>query len=124
MAEWFTADTEQAQARLIDAWPEAPILQPELCRMLLSIARQQVIAYAPAPPTDSIEVVDGIVTNTYVTPDNYVYAQLQQAMNLWNAGRTSSDGTVGDGAFVFSPRPLDKTVRGIIRPMDGKPHVL
>ena len=56
--------------------------------------------------------------------DRYVYAQLQQAQNLWNAGRVAPTGDLGDGGFSFTPRPLDKTIRQIIRPVDGKPHAL
>lgn len=56
-------------------------------------------------------------------PRRYVYAQLQQARNLWLAGRTDQNGDIG-GEYSFTPRPLDKTIRDIIRPVDGKPHVL
>ncbi|WP_309105023.1 hypothetical protein [Microbacterium sp.] len=57
-------------------------------------------------------------------PDNYVYAQLQQAKNLWNAGRVNSGGELGVDGYSFTPRPMDKTIKGIIRPTDGKPHAL
>lgn len=141
MVQWYSATGEDAQERLIEAWPEAPLHQAELCTMLLEVAQEQVIAFAPTPGTAEASVsavlerfglshklVDVLAVLELDTlddpPSRYVYAQLQQATNLWNAGRVSGDGTVGDGAFVFSPRPLDKTVRGIIRPMDGKPHVL
>lgn len=56
-------------------------------------------------------------------PENYVYAQLQQAINLWNAGRTDGNGAVGAEGWSFVPRPLDKVIRNIIRPIDGTPHV-
>lgn len=62
------------------------------------------------------------------TPDpvqldgRYVLAQLQQTINLWNAGRVTQDGTLGDGGYVFTPRPLDKTIRGMIRPPIGRPR--
>ena len=57
-------------------------------------------------------------------PDNWVLAQLMQARNLWNAGRTTGDGEVGPDGFTFRPMPLDKTIRLVIRPIDGKPHAL
>lgn len=57
-------------------------------------------------------------------PDRFVLAQLMQARNLWNAGRTTGDGDVGPDGFVFRPMPLDKTIRLVIRPIDGKPHAL
>lgn len=52
-------------------------------------------------------------------PDRLVYAQLQQAINLWNAGNVSSNGEMGPDSFSFTPRPLDKTIRSIIRPSTG-----
>lgn len=57
-------------------------------------------------------------------PSRWVYAQLQQARNLWNAGRTTGEGDVGPDGFVFRPYPLDKTIKQIIRPVDGVISVL
>lgn len=211
MADWYTTDSDEAQERLHDAWPDAPLDRLEVCTMLLEVAQEQVIAYAPeeytpaaAPDADPFTVTGDAGTYTLIrgvarvfvtirssgvqwaqtypapgempaaftpadyldtgspngqagfyggaggiylynqqditdpfewtyeyeaggtssTPTRFVYAQLQQAVNLWNAGRVSSDGTVGAEPFSFTPRPLDKTIRQIIRPLDGKPHVL
>lgn len=124
MAEWFTVADSDAQERLLLAWPDAPLANLEVCEMLLDTAREQVIAYAPEPPADDVTVVDGYVTSATVTPVRYVYAQLRQAENLWNAGRVSSSGDIGVDTYTFTPRPLDKTIKQIIRPVDGKPHVL
>ena len=108
---WFTVDDLD---RLIAAWADAPIENEETLGFILAAARDQVIAYAPAP-----------VSEGWDAPlDRYVYAQLQQAQNLWNAGRVAPTGDLGDGGFSFTPRPLDKTIRQIIRPVDGKPNVL
>ena len=51
-------------------------------------------------------------------PGNYVLAQLQQAKNLYTASTVREGGDYGDGTFSYTPRPLDKTIRGIIRPID------
>lgn len=111
---WYSVSGQEAQDRLLAAWPDAPLENLDSLAILLSTARAQVIAAAPAPLTGE---------NIETAPiDRYVGAQLQQAINLWNAGRVSSDGTLGDGAFVFTPRPLDKTIRGMIRPPIGKPR--
>lgn len=59
-----------------------------------------------------------------VVPSRYSYAQLQQAMNLWAAGRADENGNVGTEGYSFQPRPLDKTIRNIIRPTSGVPRVL
>lgn len=143
MAKWFTFDTEDAPAleRLMLAWRDAPVENPEVCGMLLDVAREQVIAYAPAPGTAAASVaavlerfgLEHHLTDVLAVleledltdpPTRYVFAQLRQAANLWEAGRVSSSGEVGAEGFMFTPRPLDKTIRSIIRPIDGKPHVL
>ncbi|MGX1931717.1 hypothetical protein [Microbacterium resistens] len=120
MVTWYSADaTDPATVdRVVAAWGDAPIENLEVLGMILDVAKEQVIAYAPAPaPTPPGEPVPD-------PPDRYVLAQLQQATNLWNAGRVTSSGDVGEGQWSYQPRPLDKTIRGIIRPVDGKPHVL
>jgi hypothetical protein len=117
MVTWYTAEDSAAQDRVRGAWSDAPIENAELCSMILDVAREQVIAYAPAPdPVPSGEPVPD-------PPARYVYAQLQQARNLWNSGRTTGEGEVGAEGFVFRPYPLDKTIKQIIRPLDGKPDV-
>ncbi|CAH0262583.1 hypothetical protein SRABI98_03546 [Microbacterium sp. Bi98] len=112
MANWYSVETAEDQERISAAWSDAPVENEELCGMILETARDQIIAYAPVLP-------DG-----EPVPARWVYAQLQQATNLWNAGRVSSGGEGGIEQFTFTPRPLDKTIRGIIRPTDGKLHVL
>lgn len=73
--------------------------------------------------SDALNALDDYTTS--YPPQNYVYAQLKQAENLWNAGRVGSDGGFGDdGAFNFTPRPLDKVIRHIIRPVEGGPHIV
>jgi hypothetical protein len=108
--QWYTA-TESDVNRLVAAWEDAPVENLEVLGMILSRAKAQVIAYAPA-----VESEDDY-------PVEYAYAQLQQAINLWNAGRSSTEGVVGAEGYTFVPRPLDKTIRGLIRPIDGTPDV-
>lgn len=112
MAEWYSVETAEGQERVNADWDNSPIENVDLCEMILETARDQVIAYAPALPEGA------------PVPLRWVYAQLQQAINLHNAGTVSSAGDAGVGQFTFTPRPLDKTIRGIIRPTDGKLHVL
>ncbi|KQR86832.1 hypothetical protein ASF96_10995 [Microbacterium sp. Leaf179] len=97
--------------RVRAAWKDAPIENLELLDMILDTAKAQVIAYAPELPND----------DNY--PSRYVLAQLMQARTLYQAGQVASAGTIGEGEYVFTPRPMDKTVRTIIRPEDGKPDV-
>lgn len=120
---WYTASEDQPEEveRLLNAWAEAPVENLEVLGMILDTAREQVLAYAPAsvPPT----VSGGYIVAT-PTPARYVLAQLRQAQSIWDAGRVSTTGDIGEGGFVFTPRPMDKTIKAIIRPADGKPHVL
>lgn len=115
---WYTtaagaseSDQAEAVARVRSAWKDAPWENLELLGMILDVAKAQVLAYAPELPAD----------DEY--PDRYVLAQLMQARTIYQASTVSSAGTVGEGEFIYTPRPMDKTVRTIIRPDDGKPDV-
>lgn len=122
MVDWYSVATPEQTTRLLGAWSDAPIENEELCSLILETAQEQVLEYAPAI-TEETTVVDGYVTITQTIPNRYAYAQLKQAENLWNAGRASSGGDVGVDGYSFTPRPLDKTIKSIIRPIDGKPDV-
>ena len=117
MVDWYTVEDDE---RLVAAWPDAPISNVEVCGMILDVAKEQVLDYAPAfEDLDDYEDGDEPPAEP---PTRYVYAQLQQAVNLWNAGRVSSDGDTGMDGYTFTPRPLDKTIRQIIRPTSGVPN--
>jgi hypothetical protein len=115
MTNWYSVDTTDDQARLLAAWTDAPVENSELAGMLLDVAKEQVLAFAPEPDDDADPDAP--------PPARYVYAQLQQAQNLWNAGRSSQDGDVGGDGYSFTPRPLDKTIRALIRPTSGAADV-
>ncbi|MGP6171975.1 hypothetical protein ACTU6V_12305 [Microbacterium sp. A204] len=112
MATWYTTTPPAEVDRLRAAWEDAPVENMEVLGFILETAQEQVIAYAPELAEDA------------PIPNRWVYAQLQQATNLWNAGTVTSSGDVGVDQYSYTPRPLDKTIKGIIRPIDGKPHVL
>lgn len=113
MADWYTVDNGgPADDRLLAAWRDAPIENQEVCGFILAAARDQVIAYAP------------VLADGEPVPDRWVYAQLQQAKNLLMAGSVARGGEYGEGEFSFEPRPLDKAIKNLIRPVDGKPHAL
>jgi hypothetical protein len=69
---------------------------------------------------DDIELLDkdGEPVAPGDIPPRLAYAQLQQIRNLWNAGNTDGSGDVGTDGFHYTPRPLDKTIKQIIRPLD------
>jgi hypothetical protein len=114
MAVWFAADTPEQQELLLTVWSEAPIEQELNLQMILEVAQSQVLSYAPAV-LDEEEALEVFLN----PPVRYVYAQLQQAKTLWNAGRADDNGNIGTEGYSFVPRPLDKTIRSIIRPISG-----
>lgn len=136
MATWYSAADGPAQDRLVGAWSSAPIENVELCGFLVDTARLQVTEYAPAATTaeaaiaevllrfglsDRLEEVLAVLTLVEHQPEfNLVYAQLQQIKNLWAAGRADENGDIGGEGFSFVPRPLDKTIRSIIRPTNAE----
>lgn len=116
MVTWYTTDEGgPADERLLAAWKDAPVENGEVLGFILEAARDQVLAYAPALPV----VVEGDPIPD--PPSRYVYAQLQQAKNLLMAGSVARGGEYGEGEFTYEPRPLDKAIRNLIRPIDGKP---
>ena len=88
---WYTAADNDSEAieRLTAAWADAPIENLETLRFILSTARDQVLADAPTPIPPQDWDLHPL--------DRYVYAQLRQAENLWNAGRVQTSGDLGDG---------------------------
>lgn len=128
MTAWFTVvgDTPEAadaaQERVAGAWPDAPLENLETLGFILDTARDQVIDFAPNPE-DLDEVPDPLPDYLVDAPQRYVFAQLEQAKNLWNAGRVTSAGDTGMDTYTFTPRPLDKTIRSIIRSVQGAPSV-
>jgi hypothetical protein len=128
VATWYTVDdgVAGAEERLLAAWIDAPTENTETCGYILGVARDQVWSFAPESETDEVDDDGEPVTapvplvDDDTVPDRLVYAQLKQAENLWNAGRVNSAGDVGaDGGYSYTPRPLDKTIRGVIRPVKG-----
>lgn len=119
MTDWYSVVDEDAQDRLVSAWEDAPVTNLETCGFLVDMARDQVWAFAPESEDDDGEPVAVPID----VPARLVYAQLRQAQNLWNAGRVSTAGDVGGDVYTYTPRPLDKTIRGMIRPTPGVPSV-
>lgn len=135
---WFRATSSAEQQRVAAAWKDAPLTNLELLGMLLDTAREQVLEFAPAIPAETtVEIIDngdgtltmngGFTDNgdgtlslgTTDPPTRYVLAQLQQAKHLWNSGRVAANGESGADGFSFAPRPLDKDIQRIIRPVSG-----
>lgn len=105
---WHTVDTAR------DEWTvgEATVDDRRLFQ-LLELAREQVIAYAPALEAGA------------PVPARYRAGQLMQAQNLYNAGAVDP-ATGADGAgdtFALRPYPLDWMVKQVLRPQRATPVV-
>lgn len=103
---WHTLDSARVE------WADAEGLSDISLFRLLELARQQIIAYAPA-------LADGVAV-----PSNYKRGQLMQARNLLNAIRVDpASGGVGEDTFVLRPFPLDWTVKQVVRPERAVPRI-
>lgn len=97
MADWHTPESARTQ------WVDAP-LDDEQLQELLDVAKQAVLAYAPAidDPDDP--------------PTNYRVAQLTQTKNVWNGSYASPSGDLDGGSFGLTTFPLDWQVKQLLRP--------
>lgn len=130
MSTWFTAEGEEALARLLTEWPDAPEERPETLGMILDTARVQVIAYAQGLPDDAIltdyKLVDKAGEEITNIPPRLVWVQLRQSQIIWDSISTpgSDGGDFGPDGFAFStpPATLGKPLQQMIRPK-GVPSV-
>lgn len=96
---WLTVDTIRV------TWIDADTISDHQLWQLLSIARDQILEYAPT------------LAQGAKVPLNYVRAQELQARNLYNAGKVDpSNGGMGDDTFVIRPFPLDWSIKQLLRP--------
>lgn len=109
--DWYTiVDIEEPE--VLDLWADIAQLSGETISLLLEVARDQVLAYAPA------------LADPAIIPPRYRLAQMRQAVNLYRASIADAGGQVGDdGSFAISPRPMDWHVKNILRPAKGRPRV-
>lgn len=101
---WHTLDSARIE------WPDAQSVSDIRLFQMLELARQQVVAYAPA-------LAEGVRP-----PYNYREGQLMQARNILNAGRAES-GDEGTDTFMLRPFPLDWMVKQVLRPKSVTPAV-
>lgn len=102
---WHTLDSAR------DEWTDANSADDMRLYVALSIARQQVIDFAPA-------LAEGARP-----PLNYRQGQLMQARNIWNASKVDPSGGIGEDSFVIRPFPLDWMIRQVLRPKTAIPAV-
>lgn len=114
MTQWHDIDSARAN------WDDAPDDNGAL-EELLTVARDQVVAYSPHRKGDP-----AVAPGSEVVPVAYRLAQLRQTQNMWAAQNVDSSGGIGDGGdFMLRPvtHPLDWHVKQIIRPKGARPRV-
>ena len=115
MASWLTTESE-----LLEEWADADKISPLVLKLLLGVARDQVIAYAPRHFQQTIADV-GLDVDI---PPSYELAQFRQAQNLYRASVVDAGGQIGEGeSFSITLFPLDWHVKNLIRPNRGAPRV-
>lgn len=114
MGDWATWATRD-EARAI--WPDAPTGGPEedaLLDRLLKAAQEVCEAYAPLPPPDTTGVP---------LPQRYEEATIQQARAIWSNMERDGD-VLGFGEdYAVRVRPLEPSVKLLLRPVTGRPVI-
>lgn len=100
-------------------WDDAEQIENSLLGELLVVARDAVLAYAPALPAF---VPEGEEDQQEI-PTRYRLGQMIHVKNLWNASRIGASDSLGGETFTIQPRPLDWHVKQILRPAQGVPRV-
>lgn len=122
MATWHTIESAR------DEWPDAPSDYGDdgdnTLLTLLAVAKEAVIAYAPAGTAGTVlqQDEDGYIVEVEgAIPDGYRAAQLKAARNSWTTSKVSSEGFADGGQFglesTFLPWHQD------VRPKTGKPWI-
>ena len=110
MTQWIAATDELVD----DAWAQAEKLTPALLAVLVEAAQEACEAYAPAVKLDEL--------GEPIIPARYKLAVIQQAREVWNAGKRDGDIITTD-AYAARARELTAAVRQLLRPKRGRPGV-
>lgn len=97
MSEWHNLESARSE------WIDAPLDDAQL-NDLLEVAKDAVLAYAPA------------VTDPLAIPTGYRVAQLMQAKNVWNSSFASPGGDFDGSSYGLTTFPLDWQVMQLLRP--------
>jgi hypothetical protein len=97
---------------IVAEWPEAASIVSAQLQDLLDVAAEQCITYAPLAEGENVADV----------PDRYRLAQKLQAQALFRASQVQGDqDTEGMQGYTVTVRPMDWTVRNLLRPARGIP---
>lgn len=111
MSEWtgWVTPEELSQAPFASVWTDGADLDEDTAELFLASARDQCVAFAPAPTGDEDAPV----------PQSFRLAQVMQARALWRSGKAGSGDQIGGGEFAVTVFPMDWTVKRLLRPQSG-----
>lgn len=114
--DWHTIESVRGTDEGEQAvWETAEHIPDSLLGDLLEVARDSVLAFAPALHEDY---------PLGQCPAAYRLAHLMQTRNLWNAVEVDPSGGFGEGDYVIRPMPLDWIIKQVLRPKTGVPVAL
>lgn len=109
MATWHTLESARSE------WIDAPLDDDQL-NELLEVARDAVLAFAPALDGEVVSDDGYLSVIPDTIPTAYRVAQLMQARNVWNSTKASPTGDFDGGGFSLTTFPLDWQVKQLLRP--------
>lgn len=115
--DWYTVESIRtpAEGDASADWADSDDVPDALLNDLLEVARDAVLAFAPALPADY---------PAGRCPARYRLAHLMQTRNLWNAVGVDSSGDFGGDDYTIRPVPLDWIIKQILRPKTAVPVAL
>lgn len=110
-SSWLTGGTFGDLDIVRAYWPSVDEVPEDALPLLLASAKDQCAAYA----TTLAEGED--------VPNRYRHAQVLQAKALWRSSNAGTDGNLGADGMTVTVFPMDWTVKRLLRPQRGVPHV-
>lgn len=93
-------------------WPDAPSDEAHLTE-LLEVAHELCVEYQKPPTVD----------DEHPLPVRFKRAQRLQAKAMWQAERAGTGDQIGEDGRVVRVYPMDRQVKGLLRPDDGTPEI-
>lgn len=104
-------DTEADAELLVELWPDSATLSSETLAVVLGAAQEQCEHYAPA-------LAEGATV-----PDGWRVALLMQARAVHRSLIAGGGDQIGIDGIAVTVYPMDRTVKGLLRPRRGVPGV-
>jgi hypothetical protein len=87
-----------------EMWPDASNLDGDTVQVILEAAQEQCASYAPTLAEDA------------AVPSSWKVALLMQARATWRSMIAGAGDTIGTDGLAITVYPLDRVVKGLLRP--------